>query len=155
MGTPNWSTVLIHLKTLPRIAYHETYIFPTVEIALAASAFPAASKACRISATTASWGSTAADTSCRCSTGCSTLFVPLQLGCSAEPRVGRWTSAFRWGAWGCCSQPKRSRGPRAGHTRGGKKATGSSRWRQSGWMAREGQACGHVQHAQLPEAQIP
>ena len=29
LGTPNWSTVLIHLKTLPRITYHDiTYTFP-------------------------------------------------------------------------------------------------------------------------------
>ena len=81
------------------------------------SPFPSASalEASRISATAGFWGSSAADTSCGCSTGCSRpgaegegstrpcSFVPLQPGCPPVPQVGRgprgpyggWTEGHR------------------------------------------------------------
>ena len=67
-------------------------MFPTVEIALSGSAFPAASEASRISATAGSWGSSAADTSCGCSTGCSCPGEGSTRPCSCRSALQRATS---------------------------------------------------------------
>ena len=108
--------------------------FPTVDIAdsTVCCALPASQLCIRIRATAGSWDSSSADTSCGCSTGCSRPGAAREGSvqpCPSEPRGGRWTSALRWGTWGSPAvQPNWSRGARAGHSRGGLKATARSRW---------------------------